>query len=192
MTIRYRLAAILLFLAASATARTIVVPSGTPIHFKLRRSISTATAKPGETVPATLTAPLIIGGTTVARAGAPAVVHISSAEASGRIGGSASLNFSLSEITLANGNTVAVRTSHYAREGKAHAKHNATVITGGAIVGALAGEALGHNRQSAEKGAALGAGVGIGAAAATGKFDFTIEAGHRFQLTLRAPVRANF
>ena len=177
-------------LAGSAAARTIAVPAGTPIHFKLRSSISTATAKSGQSVPAELTAPIVINGATVARAGAPAVVYISSVEASGRIGGSASLNFSLSEITLANGSTVAVRTSHYARQGKAHVKHNATVIAGGAILGALAGQAIGHDRDATAKGAAIGAGVGIAGAAATGKFDFTVAAGRQFRLTLRSPIRA--
>lgn len=186
----------LLFLtiAASAAAitRTIVVPAGTPVHFKLNRTINTATAKPGQSVSAELTAPIVINGTTVARAGAPAVVHISNVEASGRIGGSASLNFSLSSITLANGQTVAVRSSHYTREGKAHAKHNATVITGGAILGALAGQAIGGNRDATAKGAAIGAGVGIAGAAATGKFDFEVGTGSRFRLTLRSPIHATF
>jgi hypothetical protein len=184
-------ASLVLLLAVAANARTIVVPAGTPVHFKLRQSISTASARPGQTVPAELTAPIVIGGQTVARTGARAVVHISSVEASGRIGGSASLNFSLSSITLANGNTADVRTSHYAREGKAHAKHNATVITGGAIIGALAGQALGGNRDATAKGAAIGAGVGIAGAAATGKFDFTVSSGSRFRLVLRSAVRAN-
>jgi hypothetical protein len=174
----------------SAITRTIVVPAGTPIHFKLNRTINTATAKPGRAVSAELTAPIVINGTTVARAGSPAIVHISSVEASGRIGGSASLNFSLSSITLANGRTVAVHTSHYAREGKAHAKHNAAVITGGALLGALAGQAIGGNRDATAKGAAIGAGVGIAGAAATGKFDFEVGPGSRFRLTLRSPVHA--
>jgi hypothetical protein len=178
--------------AGTAIARTIVIPAGTPIHFKLRRSISTATAKPGQEVPAELTSPIVVNGDVVAGAGARAVVHIKSVEASGRIGGSASLNFSLSEITLANGNTVSVRTSHYTREGKAHAKHNATVIAGGAILGALAGQALGGNRDATAKGAAIGAGVGIAGAAATGKFDFEVAAGSPFRLTLRTPIRATF
>jgi len=190
----HALASLALLLAVAsagvAAANTIVVPAGTPVHFKLRRSISTATARPGQTVPAALTAPIVINGQTVARAGAPAVVYISSVEASGRIGGSASLNFSLSSITLANGNSVGVRTSHYAREGKAHAKHNARIIAGGAIIGGLAGQALGGNRDATAKGAAIGAGVGIAGAAATGKFDFTVTPESRFRLTLRSPIRA--
>jgi hypothetical protein len=188
-------ASLILLLAiasASAATRTIVVPAGTPIHFKLRRSIFTATAKPGQSVPAELTAPIVINGVTVARAGAPATVYIRNAEASGRIGGSAKLVFSLSSMALANGSTADVHTSSYSREGKAHAKHNATIITGGAIIGALAGQAIGHDRDATAKGAALGAGVGIAGAAATGKFDFEVPAGERVRLTLRSPVRATF
>jgi hypothetical protein len=192
MKIRICTIALFLAIATAATARTIVIPTGTPIHFKLNRSINTATAKPGQSVSAELTAPIVIDGVTVARTGAPAVVRISSVEASGRIGGSASLNFSLRSIKLANGNPVTVRTSHYAREGKAHAKHNAAVITGGALLGALAGQAIGGNRDATAKGAAIGAGVGIAGAAATGKFDFTVGSGSRFRLTLRAPIHATF
>ena len=183
---------LLLLIAASAGAATgtVVVPAGTPVHFKLLRTISTATARTGQSVPAELTAPIVINGITVARAGAPASVYIRNAESSGRIGGSAKLTFSLSSIRLANGSTTEVRTSSYSREGRAHVKHNATYITAGGVVGALAGQALGHDRDATAKGAAIGAGVGIAGAAATGKFDFKIAAGNRFRLTLRSPIRA--
>ena len=184
--------AVALFLSASsllAAPQPVVIPSGTPIHFKLLRTISTASAHAGETVPAALTAPIVVGGRTVAHAGAPAVVRVRAAEASGRIGGSARLSLTLSSITLANGQHVAVHTSGWSREGRAHVKHNATYIATAGVLGALAGQAVGHDRKTTEKGAAIGAGVGIGAAAATGKFDFEEKAGHRFRLTLRSPIR---
>ena len=193
MTLRFRAVLVLLFTFASvqaASARTIVVPAGTSIHFKLRQTISTASAQTGQTVPATLTAPIVINGVTVARTGSPAEVHISNAEASGRIGGSAKLTFSLASITLANGSVASVRTSRYSREGRAHAKHNAEYIAGAGIIGALAGQAIGHDRDATAKGAAIGAGVGIAAAAKTGRYDFSLPAGSRFSLKLRAPIHA--
>jgi hypothetical protein len=184
----------MLLVAVSALAavppQTVVVPAGTPVHFKLRQSINTATAKAGQHVDAELTAPIVVNGRTVAADGAAAVVRISTAEASGRIGGSAKLVFSLSSITLADGTHAAVHTTSYARQGKAHVKHNATYIAGAGVLGALAGQAIGGNRKSTEKGAAIGAGVGIGAAAATGKFDFEVPAGERFRLKLKSPVKA--
>ncbi len=174
----------------AAAPRFVVVPAGTAIHFRILRTISTATAKPGERVPAVLTAPLTAGGRTIANRGARAVVRIRDAEASGRIGGSARLVFTLSEITLGNGGHVRVRTSNYVREGRAHARHNAAYIAGAGIVGAIVGQAIGHDAEATQKGAAIGAGAGIGAAAATGKFDFEVRAGSRYRLRLRAPLRA--
>ncbi len=180
---------VLFSIVPPVAAAPIVVPAGTPIHFKLLRTISTASARAGEHVPAALTTPIVISGRTVAKAGSPAVVRIRAAEASGRIGGSAKLTFTLSAITLANGREVDVQTSSYSREGRAHVKHNATYIAGAGIIGALAGQAIGHDASSTQKGAAIGAGVGIGAAAATGKFDFAKNAGDRFKLTLRSPIK---
>jgi hypothetical protein len=189
-----RVASLLVLLvsfSAFAANPVIVIPAGTPIHFKLLNSINTATAKAGQHVAAELTSPIVVDGKTVASAGAPATVRISTAEASGRIGGSAKLVFSLSSITLANGTRVDVHTSSYSRVGRAHVKHNATYIAGAGVLGALAGQAIGGNRNSTAKGAAIGAGVGIGAAAATGKFDFEEPAGTRFNLKLRSSVKAS-
>jgi hypothetical protein len=176
--------------AVAATPQAVVIPAGTQVHFKLGRSVSTATAKAGEHIPVELTAPIVVNGVTVAKSGASGSARISEAEASGRMGGSAKLTFSLSSITLANGSRAELRTTSYSREGKGHAKHNATYIATAGVVGALAGQAIGGNSRSTAKGAAIGAGVGIGAAAATGKFDFTVKAGDRFQLKLKAPVKA--
>jgi len=175
---------------AAIPPQTITIPAGTAVHFKLNRAISTGKAKSGQNVPAELTAPIVIGGKTVAAAGSAANVHITTVEESGRIGGSAKLVFHVSSITLTNGSKVSVRTSSYVREGRAHAKHNAKYIAGAAVVGALAGQALGGNRDATAKGAAIGAGVGIGAAAATGKFDFEVPAGERFNLKLKSSVKA--
>jgi hypothetical protein len=195
MSLRLRALSVLLLLvttlpAFAATPQPITIPAGTEVHFKLDRGINTATAKAGQSVPAELTAPIVVNGVTVARSGSAATVHISEAEASGRIGGSAKLVLHLSSITLANGTRADVRTSSYTRVGRAHAKHNAKYIAGAGVAGALLGQAIGGNRSSTAKGAAIGAGVGIGAAAATGKFDFEVAAGHRFALKLKSPVKA--
>jgi hypothetical protein len=175
----------------AAIPQSVTIPAGTAVHFKLLHGINTAHAKAGQNVAGALTQPIVVGGRTVAPAGSAVNVHITSAEASGRIGGSAKLVFHVSSITLANGSRVSVRTSSYAREGRAHAKHNAKYIAAAGVAGALIGQAAGGNRNSTAKGAAIGAGVGIGAAAATGKFDFEEPAGTRFDLKLRSAVTAS-
>ena len=182
------LVVILASFAAFAAPQTIVIPAGTAIHIKLKQTIDTANAKAGQHVPAELTQPVIAGGRTIANAGSAASVRITAAEASGRMGGSAKLAFRISSITLANGAHVDVSSTSYAREGRAHAKHNAKYIAGAGVIGALAGQAIGGNSKSTAKGAAIGAGVGVGAAAATGKFDFKEPAGEHFVLKLRSAV----
>jgi hypothetical protein len=195
MTSRHFAAFALVLLAAgtllAAVPQPVTIPAGTEIHFKLLHAINTANAKPGQNVAGALTQPIVIGGRTVAASGAAVNVHITTVEASGRIGGSAKLVFHVSSVTLTNGSRMSVHTRSYSREGRAHAKHNAKYIAGAAVVGALAGQALGGNRDATAKGAAIGAGVGIGAAAATGKFDFTVPAGERFELSLKSSVTAN-
>jgi hypothetical protein len=181
-------ALLLLTLGAVASPQSITIPAGTSVHFRLNETINTATAKSGTRVSGELTKPIVINGKTVANEGAPVTVKITNAEASGRIGGSAHLTFHVSSIKLANGQRADVSTSSYSREGKAHAKHNATYIATAGVVGALAGQALGGNRNSTAKGAAIGAGVGIGAAAATGKFDFEEKAGTHYSLKLKSSV----
>jgi hypothetical protein len=180
-----------LVLSLSAVAATVVVtiPAGTAIHFKLAQAINTATAKPGQSVPAVLTAPIVVDGHTIAAAGSRATLRISEAEASGRMGGSAKVVFHVSSITLANGSRLDVRSTSYSRVGKGHAKHNATYIATAGVLGALAGQAVGGNSKSTAKGAAIGAGVGVGAAAATGKLDFVLPAGDRYELKLKSPVK---
>jgi len=180
----------LLFLAfgALASPAPITIPAGTPVHFKLNETINTATAKGGTRVSGELTQPIVVNGKTIANEGAAVSVKITNAEASGRIGGSAHLTFHVASIKLANGQRIDVSTSSYSREGKAHAKHNATYIATAGVVGALAGQAIGGNRNSTAKGAAIGAGVGIGAAAATGKFDFEEKAGTHYNLKLKNSV----
>ena len=179
------IALLLLALPLAAAFRTISVPAGTSIKVRIDRTISTATAKVGQSVPGELAAPLVINGRTIAKEGSRVMGRITEAEASGRVGGSAKLTWTLSSITLANGNRVEVRTSSYSREGKAHAKHNATYIVGGALAGAAIGQLAGGNRDATRKGTAIGAGVGLGAAAATGKFDFELKAGSTYILKLR-------
>jgi hypothetical protein len=175
---------------ALASPTAVTIPEGTSVHFKLKQSINTASAKAGQHVPAELTQPIVIGGRTVANAGSAATVRITDAEGSGRMGGSAKIVFHVSSITLANGTRADVRTTSYSRVGKAHAKHNATYIATAGVIGALAGQAIGGNHNSTAKGAAIGAGVGVGAAAATGKFDFTLPAGDRYSLKLKSAVKA--
>src|SRR5436189_276793 len=66
------LALLVFSVAAVASPQSLAIPAGTSVHFKLKQSINTATAKAGTHVPGELTAPIVINGRTVANGAAAA------------------------------------------------------------------------------------------------------------------------
>lgn len=166
------------------------VPSGTILRVAFDKTISTATARSGDTVSGELLDDLLADdGTVVAPSGSRVSARIENVVASGRLGGQAQLSFRLIELTPSGGRPVPLTTSVYQRTGEAHAKHNTEYIAGGAAVGALLGQLIGRDTESTLKGAAAGAAAGTGVAAATGALDFEIQAGRTVAFTLEQPLR---
>jgi hypothetical protein len=165
-----------------AAAQTI--PAGTHITVRTGQEITSGTAKVGDRFDATLTRDLVVGGKTLAKAGAPARGKVTAAKSSGRLHAPGQLSVRLSSVQV-NGKMVPVSTGSYHLEGKSHAKSNATKIGGGAAVGALIGGLAGGG-----KGAAIGAGAGgaagTGVAAATGKEEAVIPAEKTLSFTTTA------
>jgi glycine zipper 2TM protein len=172
------------------SARLHEVPAGSILRVAFDQTISTATARAGETVPGeTLDDLLADDGTVVAPSGSRVTGRIEQATASGRLGGQAELAFRLVELTPEGGRPVPIATSAYQRTGESHTKHDATYIAGGAAVGALLGQLLGKDTKSTVLGTAAGAAAGTGVAAATGQLDFEIQAGRTVAFTLEQPLR---
>jgi hypothetical protein len=159
-------------LTALAFAQTI--PAGTHITVRTAQELSSGTAKVGDRFDATITHALVVGGKTLAKAGAPARGKVTLAKSSGRLHAPGQLSVRLTSIQV-GGTMAPVSTGSYPIEGKSHTKSNATKIGGGAAVGALMGGLAGGG-----KGAAIGAGAGgaagTGVAAATGKEEAIIPA----------------
>lgn len=171
-------------------ARHHEVPAGSILRVAFDKTISTATASAGDTVPGeTLDDLLAADGAVVAPSGSRVVGRIEQATASGRLGGQAALVFRLVELTPEGGRPVPISTSAYQRQGESHTKHDATYIAGGAAVGALLGQLLGKDTKATALGAAAGAAAGTGVAAATGQLDFEIQAGRTVAFTLEQPLR---
>lgn len=173
-----------------ASRRDHEVPSGTILRVAFDKTISTATARTGDTVSGELLDDLLADdGTVVAPSGSRVTARIENAVASGRLGGQAQLSFRLTELTPRGGRPIPLTTSLYQRTGEAHTKHDVEYIAGGAAVGALLGQLLGRDSDSTLKGAAAGAAAGTGVAAATGALDFEVQAGRTVAFTLEAPLR---
>jgi hypothetical protein len=172
--------------AAAANYQPLEIPSGTALSVRLRSSISSASAQPGDRFPAVLNSPLRVHGQTVAPSGSEVVGKVVAAEHSGRLEHPGLLSLELDSIQVA-GRSVAIRTSRITAKGASHKTRNLSWIGGGAGGGALLGGLMGGGK-GALIGGAAGAGAGTATAAATGKHDVAFNVEHQLTFQLRQPI----
>lgn len=150
--------------SSSATApppappRVFTLAAGTPISVWTTSTISTKTAKSGDSFTGTLGQPIVDGDWVVAKKGATVSGTVVDADQGGRVKGVASLTLQVNRLTLADGRTIDLETSKITREAKSTKKKDALKVGIGAGVGAAIGAIAGGG-----KGAAIGAGAGAGA-----------------------------
>ncbi len=163
-----------------------VIPSGTPVHVRVDESIDTRRNRGGDPFTATLSQPIEVDGRIMVPAGTEFSGHVTTAAASGRLRGRASLGLRLDSFRL-NGRVYPVQTSSVQRVSASHKKRNALLIGGGAGLGAALGAIAGGGK-GALIGAGAGAGAGTAGAAATGKRQVAIGAETPLRFTLRSSV----
>src|ERR1700716_132275 len=192
MNSRIRLASIFLALAmllpALAKAEG-TVPVGAKITVVTDRSVSSKTAKIGQTVTGSVGQDVTAGGKVAIPKGSPVKLMVSSVQASGRLSTPAKLYLRLRTVTV-GGKTYTIATSSAGRTLGGKGKRDAGFIGGGAAGGAVIG-ALAGGGKGAAIGAAAGAGAGTAGAAATGKKDIEYPAETKLAFTTRAAVTIN-
>ena len=139
----------------------ITIPAGTWITVRVNEPLSSDHNQPGDAFMATIAQPLVVNGLVVARRGQTVSGMVSEAKKAGRASGTSRLGLELTEIGLADGSQVQVKTSLMERHGETSYGRDAvgigaTVATGAAI------------------GAAVNGGVGAGVGAAAGVVASTI------------------
>jgi hypothetical protein len=93
-----------------AVARNeIILPRQTPVHLKLSRTLSSATAHVGEEVTFEVAQDVIVGGVTVIAKGAPGVGAVTEAEPKKRMGKAGKLNVDVNSVVLANNEKIVLR-----------------------------------------------------------------------------------
>jgi hypothetical protein len=167
--------------------RRATLEAGTPIPIITASLLSTKTNKTGERFRGTLAEDLVVGDWVVARQGARVSGHIADANPGGRVKGTASIALTLDEITLADGQQIAVATDTGGVTAKSSAKKDAAKIAGGAGVGGVIGAIAGGGKGAAI-GAAIGGGAGTAATLATRGEAATLPSRTRVTFTLKAPV----
>lgn len=160
--------------AKAEAPKAVVVPAGTVLTVRLGESVGSKISTAGQSFSATLAEPVTVDGNTVIPAGASASGTVVDAKPLGRFKGGASLQLKLTSITV-NGAERSIETSSVVRAAKGKGKRTATMIGGGAGVGALIGGLAGGGKGAAI-GAIAGAGAGTAGTAFTGNKDIVLPA----------------
>jgi len=167
----------------------VTVPEGTKISVVTDQSVSSKTAKIGQTVSASVAQDVTAGGKVVIPKGSPVKLTVSGVQASGRLSTPAKLYLRLRSV-IVGGKPYTIATSSAGRTLGGKGKRDAGFIGGGAAGGAVIG-ALAGGGKGAAIGAAAGAGAGTAGAAATGKKDIEFPAETRLAFTTRTAVAIN-
>ena len=154
----------------AAEAKPVVVPVGTVLTVNLGEALGSKISQPGQTFSATLAQPVTVGGETVLAKGATASGTVVDAKPLGRFKGGAVLQLKLNSVS-----DLPVETSSVVRTEKGKGKRTATMVGGGAGLGALIGGLAGGGKGAAI-GAIAGAGAGTAGTAYTGNKDIVLPA----------------
>ena len=192
MNSRIRRVAVFLALALAIPVLALAggtVPQGAKITVVTDQSVSSKTAKIGETVSGSVAQDVTSDGKVVIPKGSAVKLTVSSVQASGRLSTPAKLYLRLRTVTV-GGKSYTIATSSAGRTLGGKGKRDAGFIGGGAAGGAVIG-ALAGGGKGAAIGAAAGAGAGTAGAAATGKKNIEFPAETKLAFTTRAAVAIN-
>lgn len=168
---------------------TITIPAGTVVTVRTGQTLSSKTSQAGETFTATVAEPVSVGGNVVIPDGAKATGTVVTAHPLGRFKGGALLQVRLASIDI-NGQNVPVDSSSVARSEKGKGKRSATLIGGGAGLGAIIGGVAGGGK-GALIGALAGGGAGTAGTAFTGNKEIEIPAEYALSFKILKAVDVN-
>ncbi len=172
--------------AQPAAPVSYTIPAGTHIRVKLDQAVGSKISQSGDSFSATVADPIVVDGRTLVASGAAASGTVVSARSLGRFKGQASLSLRLDTIR-AEGRSYQVATSTVSRVESGKGKRTATMVGGGAGLGALIGGLAGGGK-GALIGGLAGAGAGTAGTAFTGNKEIVIPAETLLTFRLESPV----
>lgn len=134
------------------------VPAGTWVTIRVDQPLASNRNQQGDTFTGTLTQPIVASGRVVARRGQMITGRVVEVATASRAKGSSRLGLEVTEIQLADGQQVPVKTQYIERRGDSATGDNVAAVGATTGVGAAIGAAAGGG-----VGAGLGAIVGAGA-----------------------------
>ena len=166
--------------------REFTLPAGTTMSLELKTALASDLSQVEDTVRATLTQAVAVGGHQVLPAGTEMVGTVTEAERSGRVKGRAKVAFQFTSFRY-DGERYAMQTEAIEHLAEATKGEDATKVGVGAGAGAVIGGLLG-GKAGAAKGAAIGGAAGTGAVLATRGKEVRLEPGTEVPARLAAPL----
>jgi hypothetical protein len=142
---------------AAPLPATITLPAGTWITARANQQLSSDHNKQGDMFMGTLLQPIIVNGRVIAHRGQTVSGIVSDVEKAGRVKGTSKLGLQLTDVTIADGSQVPIKTKLTEKRGTTSQGRDAFAIGGTTAAGAAIGA-----------GAAGGFGAGMGAIAGAG------------------------
>jgi hypothetical protein len=136
----------------------LTIKAGTFVTARINEHLSSDHNQAGDAFSATLVKPLVVDGVVVAEQGQTIGGRVSEARKAGRVEGTSRLGIQLTELTLADGQPVPIRSQLINRSAGTSVGRDAGAIAGTTAMGAAVGAAADWGR-----GAAIGAGAGAAA-----------------------------
>src|SRR5947209_1946033 len=163
-----------------------IIDQGTQLTVRLVDPVDSEKNQTGDTVRATLNAPLTSDGEEAVPAGVEVTGHLISVKSAGKFAGQSEVVLQLDSLS-SGGRTFNIQTDQYKKTGSSRGKNTAEKVGGGAVIGGIIG-ALAGGGKGAAIGAAAGAGVGGGVQAATKSQQIKLPSETILNFTLQAPV----
>ncbi len=156
------------------------VPTGTELTVKISEGFNSRQNKSGQRFSAVLEGNLVSGETLVAPKGSIVYGQLTKVKRAGRLAGSATLQFELTEISI-NGNMFALKTQIIGGQGVNTARKTVGTTARAAAIGGLI---------DGSDGAKTGAKVGVGVSLLTKGNDIEVPKGELIEFILSAPFTA--
>jgi hypothetical protein len=180
--------------SAGTAAKVGTIPAGATLNLAAGSKVCTNTNHVGDRFNATLTNAVVGSNGAVIPSGATAVVEVTELKRSENANDNVVMGFRVVSVNFGGHTYPISATTSYADVSKVRNQpksKDVQKVVGGAAIGAIAGQILGHSTKATVIGGAVGAAAGAGAAAATANYEGCVNSGSRITATLNSSTQVN-
>ena len=179
---------------SGSAAKMGTIPAGATLSLASGSKICTNTNHVGDRFNASVTNAIVGSNGAVIPAGATATVEVTELKRSENVNDNVVMGFRVVSVNF-GGHTYPVsattQTADVTKVKNQPKGKDVQKVVGGAAIGAIAGQILGHSTKATIIGGAVGAAAGAGAAAATANYEGCVNSGSRITATLNSSTQVN-